>query len=307
MAADADADAAVRDLNRAHAIEDSVVFENRFGGPVAILNYEASRAIIAVQGAQVLSYCAGGFGELLWLSPQAKLGTGKAVRGGIPICWPWFGPHPEGGNRPAHGFVRARPWRVARTEAGPDGTRIRLQLGAAGTAPADWPITASVQIDICLASALTLELTTRNSGDGVIRVTQALHTYFGVSDIAEVRIGGLESVAFIDQLDPGALKREDTAVRISAELDRIYQAQTGCVTLEDAGAGRRIRIGKSGSASSVVWNPWTEKSARLGDLGDEGYRRMVCIETANAGADIVTIEPGGTHTLTAVYSAERLP
>lgn len=306
MAADADADADVQGLNRAHGIEDNVIFENRYGGPVAVLGHGASRAVVAVQGAQVLSYCAAGFGDLLWLSPQAKLGTGRAVRGGIPICWPWFGPHPEGGNRPAHGFVRARPWRVARTEAGPDGTRIRLQLGPAGMATADWPIAASVQIDICLAAALTLELTTRNLSDEALSVTQALHTYFAVSDIATVQIAGLESVPFIDQLDPGLLKREETPIKFSAELDRIYQGQTGRVMLEDPGAGRRISIGKSGSASSVVWNPWIEKSARLGDMGDDGYRRMVCIETANAGADIVTIEPGGTHTLRADYAAERL-
>lgn len=306
---DFDADIGIDDLNRAYGIEDKVSFQNRFGGTVAVLKHANANAnaIVALQGAQVLSYNTDGLGELLWLSPVAKLGTGKAVRGGIPVCWPWFGPHPDGGDRPAHGLVRARPWVVAATDAGPDGSRISLELGPCDTTSPDWPEGSIVRIDIRLADSLAISLTTRNSGPQSICVTQALHTYFAVGGIETVRITGLEGVSFIDQLDRSSLKREHAPVTFSREIDRIYQEQTGSVILEDRGAARLIEVNKTGSASSVVWNPWIDKSVRLGDMGQDGYRRMVCIETANAGADIVTIPRGGAHVLTATYRAARMP
>lgn len=284
----------------------SIAFEERYGGPAAVLAYDGARAVVALQGAQVLSYEQPGLGELLWLSPMAALGTGKAVRGGIPVCWPWFGPHPQDGSHPAHGLVRARPWPVSATRADTKGARISFALTAGDLAGPFWPHTASVTLDVELSNALTVSITTRNEGTAPLTLTQALHTYLRISDIDGVRVAGLEDVPFIDQLDPGELKREQPRVHITREVDRIYQDQPGRVTLIDLPAARRITIAKTGSTSSVLWNPWIEKSARLGDMGENGYRRMVCIETANAGHDAVTLRPGARHTLVARISGERL-
>ncbi len=278
----------------------AITFAQRFGGLVAVLQAGGDRAVVALQGAQVLSYETAGFGEVLWLSPAARLGTGKAVRGGIPICWPWFGPHPLGGDAPAHGFVRARPWRVVSAHADDSGTRMTLTPAEAAAHPA-WPHAAQVSLEIVLGRSLTLSLTTRNTGSSEFALTQALHSYFRVQDISAAQVDGLQTVTFIDQLDPGALKSESGPVLIAREVDRIYQDQMGPITIVEG--RRRIVIQSRGSASAIVWNPWIEKSARLGDLGDEGYRHMLCVETANAGADIVTLAPGASHTLTANISA----
>ena len=281
-----------------------ISYEERFGGPVAVLTWGGAQAVVALQGAQVLSYEPEGSGEVLWLSPQAKLGTGKAVRGGIPICWPWFGPHPEGGDRPAHGLARARRWTLLAADAGTEAARLTLALAPADLPEAHWPHATAVELDVALSETLTLSLTTRNLGAVEVSLTQALHSYFRVEEIADLDVLGLENIPFIDQLEPGALKTDSGPVRITREVDRIYQGVSGPITLKD-GAARLIRIEAQGSSSAVLWNPWIEKSARLGDMGEDGYRRMVCVETANAGSDVIVLPGHASHTLTAIISASR--
>jgi glucose-6-phosphate 1-epimerase len=155
-----------------------------------------------------------------------------------------------------------------------------------------------------LSEILTLSLTTRNLGAVEFSLTQALHSYFRVEEIADLDVLGLKNIPFIDQLEPGALKTDSGPVRITREVDRIYQGVSGPITLKD-GAARLIRIEAQGSSSAVLWNPWIEKSARLGDMGEDGYRRMVCVETANAGADVIVLPAHASHTLTAIISASR--
>lgn len=288
-------------LGQRYGIARRLTFAEMHGGTVAELSHDGARAIVALQGAQVLSYEADGHGEVLWLSPQARLGTGKAVRGGIPVCWPWFGPHPQGGSHPAHGFVRTQRWWPVSTATSTDSTRIKLACPAAGEGHSAWPHSARLELEIVLGQCLTLFLTTRNTGTSEFALTQALHSYFRVDDIADVDVLGLEDVHFIDQLDSGALKTEGGAVRIAGEIDRVYQGLTETVTIADA--RRRIAIQSRGCTSVVLWNPWIDKSARLGDMGEDGYRRMLCLETANAGADVITLAPGESHTLTAIISA----
>lgn len=289
-------------LDERFGIADRLRFTVLYDGIVALLSHDGAHAAVALQGGQVLSYATPDCGELLWLSPQAKLGTGKAVRGGIPICWPWFGPHPEGGSRPAHGFVRTQVWRVVVATAAGAATRITLACEEALAGHPHWPHSARLHLEIALGRTLSLSLTTQNTGTSEFALTQALHSYFRVTDIASVEVHGLETIPFIDQLDPGALKVERGPVRIGAEVDRIYQSLTTPVTIHN-GPARRIEIASRGSASAVLWNPWIEKSARLGDMGHDGYRHMLCFETANAGADVITLAPGASHTLTAAFSA----
>lgn len=289
-------------LDARYGIEGCLSFAVMHDGVVAILCHDDAHAVVALQGGQVLSYATPECGEVLWLSPQAKLGTGKAVRGGIPICWPWFGPHPEGGGRPAHGFVRTQGWRVISVTAAGAAIRITLACDAAVAGHPHWPHSARLHLEIALGRTLFLSLTTQNIGTTEFALSQALHSYFRVADIAEAEVRGLEMVPFIDQLDPGTLKSEQGPVRISGEVDRIYQSLTTPVTIHD-GTERRIEISSSGSSSAVLWNPWVAKSARLGDMGEDGYRNMVCFETANAGADVITLAPGASHWLATTISA----
>lgn len=274
--------------------------ESPLGGTVAELAASGgARATVALKGAQVLSYIPAGGREVLWLSPLARLDGAKPARGGIPVCWPWFGAHPEGGDRPAHGFARTAHWMVVATSASADAVSIQLALGPDtpkhGLDGLECPLAASVEVR--LGADLAVSLTTRNLGSQPARLTSALHTYFAVADIAEARVEGLGLTSYIDQLDAGRIKTCEGAIVFAGELDRIYQDATGEVMLVDKAGGRSIAVDKSGSRSTVVWNPGPAKAARLGDLGQEGYRQMVCIEPANAGADVVELSPGGMHTL----------
>ena len=292
-------------LNATFGRPGGVAFEvSPLGGIVARLTHGQNQVIVALQGAQVLSWLHQGR-EMLWLSPAARLGTGKAVRGGIPVCWPWFGPHPGDAAKPAHGFVRTREWDVGTTDCATARTQLRLSLA---TAPEDlnlWPHQAAVELTVRLDTGLSLALTTCNTGESAVAMTQALHTYFTVDDIATVLIEGLDGRTYIDKLDRGSRKVQAGAIGFDREVDRIYVGETGDVTLVDAVARWRLRIRSHCSRSTVVWNPWFEKTARLGDMGsNDAYRRMVCIETANAGDDVVTVAPGARHMLGVTYQVE---
>ena len=274
------------------------------GGPVARLAHGAAQVLVALHGAQVLNWTFAGDG-LLWLSPTARIRPGKGLRGGIPVCWPWFGDHPTDVSKPAHGFVRHRAWTVASTSATQDAVAITL---AAATTPADhalWPHQAEARLTVTLGATLSLALETRNAGPAAMPLTAALHTYFRVSDIANVTVTGLEGLSYLDKLQGFARETQAGPIHVAGEVDRIYLGDTSSITLHDAGPKRRLHIASSGSRSAVVWNPWDQKTARLGDMGSpDAFRQMLCIETANAGDDVITLAPGTSHTLTSNYRLE---
>ncbi|MEL6375259.1 MAG: D-hexose-6-phosphate mutarotase [Pseudomonadota bacterium] len=318
------------DLDARFGAVSGVAFRDGPQGTAAIdIATDRAHASIALHGGQVLAWqprkggpgTKAGDGEggddsaaptaapVLWLSPGARFEEGKAVRGGIPVCWPWFGAHPSLHEAPSHGLVRTVPWQVEvctlSAERGVD-----LRLTAPRPAPADrntagraqplWPPDAKVGLEISVGRQLRLALTTHNEGPEAITLSQALHTYFHVGDIAATRITGLEGAAFIDTLRDDAVMREAAPITIDREVDRIYVDAPQAVTIHDEANARRIIVEKRGSASWVVWNPWTAKAARLGDMGDDAaqtYRQMVCVETTNAASDARLIEPGATHTM----------
>ncbi|MEQ1718721.1 MAG: D-hexose-6-phosphate mutarotase [Hyphomicrobium sp.] len=284
----------------------AVHFEERFGGLVAVLTTANANAVVALQGAQVLSFVPAGQDDVLWLSPAARLGTGRAVRGGVPICWPWFGAHPSDSSKPAHGLVRVRDWQVVGSASSVAHSRLVMAVAPAAGDGSLWPGGAWLQLEITLTDTLALALATENRGGDVLAITGALHTYLAVGDISNATIEGLSGRPYIDQLAAQVMHGDAAPVTITGEIDRIYQETADTVTVVDHARGRRVNIAKQGSRSTVVWNPWIEKNARLGDLGAEGYRRMVCVETANAGSDVVTLAAGARHRLFANISVEKI-
>jgi glucose-6-phosphate 1-epimerase len=290
-------------LNAQWAVPGAVHFEERYGGPVAVLEAAGCTAVVALQGAQVLSFIPRDNREVLWLSPVARLATSKAVRGGIPICWPWFGPAADDAKRPAHGFVRAAPWDVIATSKGAATASIRLGFDATTVDPALWPNRARAEVEISAGDNLTVAIGTENLGRAPFALTQALHTYLAVGDIARVAVEGLQGRPYIDQLTPGVRPVQSGPINFSGEVDRIYQATCDTVIVTDRANARRLTVAKSGSRSTVIWNPWEQKSARLGDMGEGGYVRMLCVETANAGDDVVTLAPGARHRLACTIAA----
>jgi len=291
-------DAALAAQLAAHAMPGRLDFEaSPLGGPVARLSHGNYQALVALHGAQVLNWTLNGDG-LLWLSPIARIRDGKGIRGGIPVCWPWFADHPTDPTRPAHGFVRHRAWSVASAHSTPDGVSISLATRTTDNDRRMWPHEAEALVTVTLGDTLTIALKTRNTGADRFSLTEALHTYFRVSDIANVSVIGLEGCTYLDKLDGFARKQQPGPIQIGEEVDRIYLGRTSPITLFDSGPNRRLVIESAGSRSAVVWNPWTAKTARLGDMGSpDAFRQMLCVETANAGDDVITLEPGATHTL----------
>ena len=295
-------------LNKRFGLADTLLFKEGPGGlPVVEVNNALASAVIALQGAHLLQWVPAGEDPVIWLSPDARFAEGKSVRGGVPVCWPWFGPHETESGFPAHGFARTVPWEVFETNANDDGsTSVGLRLLWNETARTQWPHASELELHIRIGSSLELDLLTRNGGSTPLGIGQALHTYFMVRDIHDVSVQGLEDLAYIDKVDGAARKRQAGPIRFDGEVDRIYLDHGDDCLIHDPGLQRRIRIQKRGSHSTVVWNPWIEKADKMGDLGPDGYRHMLCVETANAADDVVKIGPGGEHHLWMRYSVEAL-
>ena len=295
-------------LNTEYAIPGQLKFIQGAGGlPFIEVTTANSSALISVYAGQVLSFRpAGEMDDLMFLSEKAYYQTGKAIKGGAPVCWPWFGADPQGLGRPAHGFVRNRMWNVVATETTESG-EIRVILGLEDTpeTTAIWPQSFTLMLEITVGKSLNLELVTRNTGAQLFPVTQAFHTYFKVGDISQVSVSGLEDTDYIDKVDNSALKKQIGPVVINEEVDRIYLGVRDELVINDIVLKRRIRIRSGGSKSAVVWNPWAKISAEMADLQDNDYRNLLCVETTNAATDVVEVSPGRESRLVANYSIER--
>lgn len=297
-------DMAFEQLAALHGIPGRIELTHGQGGlPCIDIHNAAADARISLYGGQVLSFRpAGSQDERLFLSERAHYAEGKAIKGGIPICWPWFGADPDHAGRPAHGFARTALWDLQEvSEPGTDLTRVTLALRDDERWHALWPHAFELQLVIDIGSHLGLAMTTINRGHLPFQLSQAFHTYFAVGDIADVSVDGLQGLDYLDK--PRAFERfqQVGAVTFAGEVDRIYQAVAGSVRIDDSGLKQRVDITGTGSRTAVVWNPWADISAAMGDLTDDAYRRFVCVETANAADDVVTLGPGMQHTLAAVY------
>lgn len=270
------------------------------------INNAKAHATISTYSGQVLSYRPKSQkDDLLFVSDRAYYEEGKAIKGGIPVCWPWFGADPDDLGRPAHGFVRNRQWEVTGSESLANGsTKVILGMVDSDETRKIWPHTFKLSIEITVGDSLKLALVTRNSGDERITISQALHTYFYVGDISKVQVLGLDGIDYLDKVDGFAEKTQSGPVTINGEVDRIYKGVTGELVIEDESLGRKIRIASSGCSTAVVWNPWSEIAASMGDLDDDDYKKMICVETANAGPETVEIAADSEYRLEAEYIIE---
>jgi D-hexose-6-phosphate mutarotase len=300
----------VAGLNHEFGIPGALVFEERPEGLLqARMTSAAGVAEISLQGGHVFSWNVKGLLEpVLWLSRDAKFAPGKSIRGGIPVCWPWFGPHSSEAGFPAHGFARTADWEVV--EGGIDesgNTWLTLSLPQSAIPTSMWPYATVLRLTVRVGSTLQLTLTTRNEGNEPCVLGEALHTYFNISDIGKVSVGGLHGVEYWDTVGQLEKKRQSGPITFKQETDRVYVNSPQISVIEDLGYARRIYVKKTGSLSTVVWNPWTAKAERMGDLGKpDGWRQMLCVESANAWDNKLTLAPGESHTLSVEYGVEPL-
>lgn len=296
-------------LERKFGIANQVDFFTGKGGfPYIKISNEHALALISIYGGQLLSFQPqNAVQNLMFVSDNAYYQTGKAIKGGTPVCWPWFGPDPTGEGRPSHGFARNRLWQVSGAEALSTGeTKIILRLNDSEDTRKLWPYAFELVLEITVGESLNLTLISHNLGDRPFELTQALHTYFSVGDIAQTTILGLDGTTYIDKVDEQQVKSQSGPLAIAAEVDRIYQSVPNELVIEDQAFNRRIRITSSGNRTAVVWNPWVELSAKSGDLTDDAYTQFVCVETTNAADDIVTVPVSGEHRLAVTYAIAAL-
>lgn len=291
----------IENLTRQFGIAGRLGFET-VGELIAVrVTTPLANAAITLQGAHVTHWQPAGQQPVIWVSEQAKHAPGKSIRGGVPVCWPWFGPHAEHAHFPAHGFARTLPWALRHTKALPDGRiRLEFELMQNDATRAQWPHSSIVRNTITVGEELEVDLSTTNTGDTPFQLGEALHTYFAVGDIRQATVAGLEGCDYLDKVG-GGRRRQQGQVAFTQETDRIYLGTHGCCGILDPVMDRTLLITSTGSRSTVVWNPWIDKAARMGDFGPGGHWGMVCVETANAAEDIITLPPGETHRLTAQY------
>jgi glucose-6-phosphate 1-epimerase len=268
--------------------------------PAVEISSPLGSARIALQGAHVLAWQPTGQQPVLWVSKAALFEPGKPIRGGVPVCWPWFGAN-EG--LPAHGFVRTRLWQVRQTSIEVDG-EVVLRLGISDDAStrALWDYAFDLELVVRVGACLSMELITRNTGLKQFTITDALHTYFSVGDITQTCVRGLDGCNYLDRMQNMALTRQTGVVTVTGETDRIYIDTRDVCLIDDLAGQRVIRVAKTGSTSTVVWNPWSEREKAFADMTAGEHREMLCVETCNAGADQISLMPGGSHTLHAMIS-----
>jgi D-hexose-6-phosphate mutarotase len=274
-----------------------------------VLRADEGEAHVFLHGGHVSHFLPRGERPVLWMSRESRFEAGKPIRGGVPVCFPWFGPKAGAPEAPLHGYARVLPWAVAEVVLEADGSlRAVLELSAEATARGGFPHELSLSLSVTVSRSLRLALAVRNQDEAPARFEAALHSYFAVSDVRHVRVSGLEGRGFVDKTAAGARRgSEPGPIAIAAETDRVYLGADGSVTIDDPGWGRRIVIAKTGSATTVVWNPWIAKAKAMPDFGDDEWTGMLCVETANAMDDAVTLAPGGRHVMTAAIEALSSP
>ncbi|MBL8808870.1 MAG: D-hexose-6-phosphate mutarotase [Planctomycetaceae bacterium] len=264
-----------------------------------VVNTPVAQGEVYLQGAHVTAWQPTGRKPVLWMSGQSYFEPGKPIRGGMPVCFPWFGPHPADSSRPAHGTARIQKWSPVRSRWYPNGVAELVFEAHVAPFTVQLQIRMGQQLELCMRTTLSPEQTQPVSFE------QALHTYFCVSDVRNAEIRGLENSSFIDKMRQA--RRCDPAgcpITFNKETDRVYFNTADTVVIHDSGDGRQIVIEKTGSLSTVVWNPWIDKSRRMPDFGDSEWPGMVCVETANVADNRVRLAPGSSHEMTVRISVK---
>jgi glucose-6-phosphate 1-epimerase len=298
----------IKSLNREYSIENHLIFKEGVGELVyAEIKNEAASGQIFLHGAQITSFIPHGQEPVLFLSPLSQYEPGKAIRGGIPISWPWFADHPRDSSKPAHGFARTSLWDVRATKRISEAeTQIVLGLVGNQSTCEIWDYRFDLELTVTTGKELNAQLTMTNSGNQEFTVTSAFHSYYKVGNVNDVTISGLEGANYIDKVNNFTKKIQEGPIRITSETDRIYLDTTRDCVIDDPVLKRKIRVRKSDSNSTVVWNPWSYKAQQMKDLGDQDYLNFVCVETTNAGEDIISISPGKQHKLEMRVEIEAL-
>lgn len=278
----------------------------------AIVTTPACKAELYLQGAHLSGWQPAGEQPVLFLSERSAFEPGKAIRGGVPIIFPWFGARTAAPNNsrtdgPSHGFARTASWELAFAAVAGEDLHLTLTLGPNDASRALGFDHFQLAYQLILGAELRMSLTVANPGTAPLYFEEALHTYLSVGDAGQISIYGLSDTDFLDKTDGFKRKHQsEPTLTLTGETDRPYLDTVQTVTLVDPDLKRRITVSKSGSKTTVVWNPWSELSAKLTDMNPDGWQKMACIETANAADNALVLQPGGHHSMQAHISVQEL-
>ena len=274
--------------------------------PRVLVNTPQAMGEVYLHGAHLTAWQPAGAAPVIWLSRDSVFEAHKPIRGGVPICFPWFAAHATDSAAPMHGFARLAEWHLA--DATSAGGAVHLSFVLADeddetSGKPAWPHRFRAEFRVSLGETLGMALDVSNPGDAPLSYEAALHTYFVVGDIRHVTVTGLTGTDYLDKVEGLVRKRQgDAPIAFAGETDRIYLDTEATVVIHDPVLKRRIDVAKSGSYSTIIWNPWIDRARALPDFGDDQWTEMVCIETANVRERAVTLEPGSHHLMTAAIT-----
>jgi glucose-6-phosphate 1-epimerase len=257
-----------------------------------------------LHGAHITSWKPTGREEVLFLSSQSRWEQEHAIRGGVPICFPWFGGKADDPKAPAHGFVRTKVWQLDSIAQIGEGVAVSMFTESDEDTKRWWPADFRGVYRVTFASELRLELVVTNTGKTSLRFEEALHAYHRVGDVLNTRVGGLDTVHYIDKTDSDRKKIQHGEIAIVSETDRVYLNTSDAIEMEDPVLRRRTHVAKENSRTTVVWNPWVRKAHSLTDFADDEWMQMICLETSNVSDFAVDLAPGQTHKMKALVRVD---
>lgn len=285
-------------LNERYAIPGIARIVAGEGGLARVqITAPAASAEIYLHGAQVTSWRPTGSEEVIFLSQKSHWEDGRAIRGGIPVCFPWFRAKADNPQAPAHGFVRTKSWELLSVKKENESVVVTLATGSDEASRQWWPYEVRVVHRITVGSELKLELIVTNTGAVPLQFEEALHTYYRVGDVEKIQVAGLDGAHYLDNMDGNREKLQSGDVAMTGPTDNAYLNTRNALELIDPVLRRRIRIEKKNSLSTVVWNPWQSGAEKLADLGDDEWREMACVEASNILSCAVTLAAGEEHSL----------
>jgi len=296
----------IQELNEKFSIPGTIAFNKPENKLIQLtVSNGLADAVICLYGAQILSFRPKNGPDLLWMSPLSYFESGRAIRGGIPICFPWFGPHKSNTQKPQHGFGRLMSWNVVETAELLTGeTVIRLELCSSDATIPFWPHDFCAQLSVLVGKTLEVTLKVANISSLPFDYSCALHTYYNVSAIENISISGLGQTHYLKNDEPGDFIQEDQLLEIHQLEDRHYYNTEATCIIDDPIFKRKVRVEKSGSKVTTVWNPWAENCAKISDMPDDGYKSFVCIEAVNSLDNTIYLNPGESHETTAIIGLE---
>jgi len=297
----------IEGLRSSHAVPDGAAIVMGNGGlPKVVVNTPLCSGEIYLHGAHITSWKPANAAETIFVSKDSLWEDGRAIRGGIPICFPWFRNKADDPKAPQHGFARIRSWTLDSITAKKHGVLVEMSMSSDEDSRAWWQSDFTLTYRAMFGTSLDLELEMYNKGGASLHFEEALHTYHRVGNVENVQIDGLDGVTYLDNTDSNRSHLQRGAIVFTSQVDRAYVDTDHSIQLLDPQMGRRVKVVKTNSLTTVVWNPWKEGARSMIDMGDDEWSQMACIEASNIRDFAIDLQPGQQHTMRATILVEKL-